>query len=102
MESAWPGYDELLRCARLATRPGDSIAIVVPPRSWKGGHEYAYRRAVYMLAGRTVIPILTPDDRNVQERIDRASHVVVWGDGPRDPGRAVLCRGAGGELLGPR
>lgn len=99
--SGWPGYDELLDCARRATRPGDTVAIFVPSRSWKSGYEYAYRRAVYVLSGRAVLPVLTTDDRVLQESIDRASHIVVRGEGPRDHGRAVVCRGAGGELLGP-
>ena len=90
--AAWSGYDELLGCARNATRPGDPIAIVVAPPGPQGGYEYAYRRAVYLLAGRNVVP----------QRIDAASHVVVFGQVPGDEGRPLVCRTARGEVRGPR
>lgn len=94
-----PDYPRFLEQVRARTKPGDTIAIVVPPVRWDDGYSYAYYRASYFLAGREVLPVVSPLDTVVGENLERAQYVALW---RRLPGgtRPVLWRGHGGVLLG--
>src|SRR5947208_17127379 len=56
-----PGVREFLLEVRERTKEGDAIAIAAPlhraPR-WEGGYDYLYARALYLLAGRRVVPVI--------------------------------------------
>lgn len=92
-------YPRFLQGVREHTQGGDSITIMVPVMNWDGGYAYAYYRASYFLAGRQVLPLLTPDNRVHPENFDRARLVASWRrELPAGLGREVW-RGEGGVLL---
>jgi hypothetical protein len=94
-----PAYPQFLTEVARRTRKGESIAILVPMRHWKGGYSYAYFRASYFLAGRTVVPLVDADDALHPERLNDAELVAVWQmavpSGPYSP----VWSGNGGVLL---
>jgi hypothetical protein len=96
-DRGWEEYIEFLHGVRAHTVKGDSIAIVVPERHWENGYSYAYYRASYMLAGRRVIPLVSPDDRMAMENLRQALYLAEW---RRDLGvnQQVVWSGAGGKL----
>jgi hypothetical protein len=95
----WQGYPEFLQGVRERTRPGDSIAILVPARHWNEGYAYAYYRASYFLAGRRVIPLVMPDDRDAPENLGMADYLATWRKEIPTGGHAVIWRGSGGMLV---
>lgn len=95
----WPDYPRFLDAVRERTHRGDSIAIVVPAMRWEEGYDYAYYRASYFLAGREVLPIVTPLNRFLPDNLARAQYIAVWGRTPQI-GRPVVWRGYRGVLLG--
>lgn len=97
-DRAWPDYPRFLEGVREHTRPGDTIAIIVPARSWEGGYSYGYYRASYFLTGREVLPILEAGNRRLTENFRDAKYVAVFGVGLRRPAD-VVWRGGRGALL---
>jgi hypothetical protein len=95
----YPNYIRFLEQVRLRTRPGETIAIAAAVPRWDGGYSYAYYRASYFLAGREVLPLVTPLDHAVPENLVRAQYVAVWRAQVR-ASRPVVYRGFDGELLG--
>lgn len=93
-DQLFPGYVEFLAEVRAHTRDGDSIAIVVPSRSWERGYSYAYYRASYLLAGREVLPLVDRSDRVVTGNMRAAQYVASWGVTP-PPGEVVSKRNRG-------
>ncbi|MGZ7080903.1 MAG: hypothetical protein ACXVJT_15930 [Thermoanaerobaculia bacterium] len=89
-----PGYADFLADVRAHTRDGDSIAIIVPSRSWERGYSYAYYRASYLLAGRVVLPLVDRNDRVVTENMRAAHYVAAWGVTP-PAGDVVVKRNRG-------
>ncbi len=86
-DRAWPEFPRFLEAVRAQTRPGDSIAVIVPGMKWDEGYSYAYYRASYFLAGRDVLPLVTADGRTHPENFRAARYIAVWrGD------RGVLLR----------
>src|SRR5216683_5070658 len=75
----FPGYVEFLADVRAHTRNGDSIAVMVPSRSWERGYSYAYYRASYLLAGREILPLVDRTDRPVAQNFRSAKYVAAWG-----------------------
>jgi hypothetical protein len=73
-----PDYPLFLQDVLAHTRPGDSIALVVPTDDWDGGYSYAYYRASYFLPGREVLPVITPENRPVPENVARARYIAAW------------------------
>ena len=71
-------YPQFLEEVARRTAPGDTIAILVPMKSWSRGQAYAYYRASYFLAGRKVIPLLNADDSWHPKRLLEARYVAVW------------------------
>ena len=93
----FPGYVEFLADVRSHTRNGDSIALIVPSRSWERGYSYAYYRASYLLAGRDVLPLVDRDDRVVAENFRAARYVAACGVPP--PAGDVVVKSNGGTLV---
>jgi hypothetical protein len=93
-----PDYPAFLAEVARRTKPGQSIAIVVPMRYWNAGYSYAYYRASYFLAGRRVVPIVDSDDAVHPERLQEADFVAVWRV-PEFAGPEEIWRGHGGVLF---
>ena len=91
-------YPPFLEEVARRTKPGDSIVLLAPIRTWRTGYGYAYYRASYVLAGRNVIPILDDDDGVHRERLADADYVALWRMGPM-PGYEVVWRSDEGTLL---
>lgn len=91
------GYVEFLADVRSHTRNGDSIALMVPSRSWERGYSYAYYRASYLLAGREILPLVDRNDRLIGENLRAAQYVAAWGVTP--PAGDVVVKRSGGSLV---
>jgi hypothetical protein len=97
-DRAWPDYPGFLQGVREHTKPGDTIAVIVPAMSWDGGYSYAYYRASYFLTGREVLPLVTPDNARLPQNFRAAKYIAVFGVGLRTPAD-VMWRGGRGALL---
>jgi hypothetical protein len=97
-DRVWPDYPLFLQGVREHTRPGDTIAVIVPAMTWDGGYSYAYYRASYFLTGREVLPLVTPDNTRLQQNFRAAKYIAVFGVGLRAPAD-VVWRGGRGALL---
>lgn len=100
-DAPWSGSSRFLAGVRAHTRPGDTLALAIPDRSWDGGYAHAYYRASYVLTGREVLPLLFDDSRPRPENLARADYVVLWGP-PAPPGAPVVWRDGRGSLVGRR
>ncbi|HWS71775.1 MAG TPA: hypothetical protein VN605_06650 [Thermoanaerobaculia bacterium] len=99
----YPLYPRFLAEVRARTKDGSSIAIVAPPQRWMDGYDFAFYRASYLLAGRTVLPVLDSKDALHPENLRAADYVAVWGRPFQADERSVIVwRGEGGALLGRR
>jgi hypothetical protein len=94
----WPDYPLFLEGVRAHTKPGDTIAVIVPAMTWDGGYSYAYYRASYFLTGREVLPLVTPGNVRLQQNFRAAKYIAVFGVGLRSPAD-VVWRGGRGALL---
>jgi len=74
----WLDYPEFIEGVRARTRPGDTIAVIVPRMTWDGGYSYAYYRASYVLSGRVVLPLVDPDDVPHPENFAAANYIATW------------------------
>jgi hypothetical protein len=92
-------YPRFLEGVRARTASGDSIAIVIPKMKWDDGYSYAYYRASYFLAGRRVLPLITPDDRPHPENFRDAKYIAVWHAKLPRGRRSVVWSGDEGMLL---
>ena len=93
----WPQYPRFLEGVRAHTRPGDTIAVVVPAMGWDEGYSYAYYRASYFLTGREVLPLVDPENRQLPQNFRAARYVAAFGMTLRAPAD-VIWRGEGGTL----
>lgn len=91
-----PELAAFLAGVRERTREGDSILLILPVRQWER-YSGAYFRAGYLLAGRTVLPIIATDGRVVRENVERADYVAAWR--VRFTGGTPVWSGAGGTLV---
>jgi hypothetical protein len=98
-DRAWLQYASFLRGAREHTRPGETIAVLVPTLDWDRGYSYAYYRASYLLAGREVLPLADEARRVHPENLRRAELVAVWRTQPPPTHRNVVWSGDGGVLV---
>ena len=94
----WEAYPAFLEQVRARTKPGESIAIVVPGMRWDDGYSYAYYRASYFLAGREVLPLVNPADVAQPGNFARAKYVAAWQRTVVGP-LHVVWSGSGGTLL---
>jgi hypothetical protein len=97
-DGQWPQFPRFLAEVREHTKPGDSIALVVPARRWEGGYSYAYYRASYFLAGREVLPVVNEQDQPIPANLHGARYVAATGVTLRVPAD-VIWQGEGGALL---
>jgi hypothetical protein len=94
-----PGLREFLAVIDWLVPRGASVAIVTPRMKWNEGYEYVYARSLYPLAGRNVLPLLTPDDRQLRNHLAKADYVAAFRSAPHIPGFTVIWRGQLGALL---
>ncbi len=96
-----PGSRQFLLDVRARTQDGDVIALAAPlcRMHWEGDYDYLYARAVYLLSGRRVIPLLDASDRPHPESLGGATYLAAYRCDARAPGFAVIWRSADGELL---
>ena len=94
-----PSYPQFLREVRARTERGSSIAILVPMRYWNEGYAYAFYRASYFLAGRRVVPLVSPDDQTHLPRASETDYIAAWDIGARVPEERVIWRGHDGFLV---
>ncbi|MBV8543430.1 MAG: hypothetical protein JO093_18255 [Acidobacteria bacterium] len=97
-DRAWPDFPLFLQGVREHTKPGDTIAVIVPAMNWDGGYSYAYYRASYFLTGREVLPLVTADNARVQKNFLAAKYIAVFGVGLRVPADIVWREGRGALL----
>jgi len=97
-DGSWPDYPAFLEGVREHTKPGDSIAIIVPAMTWDDGYSYAYYRASYFLTGREVLPLVKAGNVRLPQNFRGAKYVAVFGVGLRTPAD-VVWRGGRGALL---
>lgn len=95
-------YEAFLNGVRRHTRPGDSIALLLPTQKWNQGYDFAFYRASYVLSGREVLPVIGPGDSLHVENVRRASHVAVWRLRTEGLERPTVWSWNGGQLLGER
>jgi len=81
-DRGWNGYPQFLESVRARTKPGDSIALVVPTARWDRGYAYAYYGASYFLAGREVLPVIDRDDVPQPQNLARAKYIATFGSRP--------------------
>lgn len=97
-----PGIRSFLQSVESRTEKGDSVALVTPFSGWNLGYEYAFYRASYVLAGRTVLPVMTPAGDSIPRNLKNADVVAAW-QVDLDPRHfEILWRGDGGILARPR
>ena len=94
----WPQYPRFLEAVRAHTKPGDTIAVIVPAMGWDEGYSYAYYRASYFLAGREVLPLVTPENGRVPQNLRAAKYIAAFGVTLRVPAD-VVWQGERGALL---
>lgn len=92
-----PEYPRFLAEVRARTAPGDTIVIMVP-RRWRSGYDYAFYRATYLLSGRSVIPLLDDRDKTYPERIATADFVAAWQTRFEAPAFTTVWQGHDGHL----
>jgi hypothetical protein len=98
-DTGWhPDYPDFLRGVAAHTANGDTIAVIVPPAKWDEGYAYAYYRASYFLAGREVLPVVTPKNAVVKDNFFRARFAAFWHVKPPANAR-VVWQGSGGWLV---
>jgi hypothetical protein len=68
-------------------------------RDWNLGYAYAYYRASYFLAGRRVIPLVTPQNEARLERLEEAELIAIWQMAPPPGNYTVVWAGHGGALV---
>jgi hypothetical protein len=97
-DRAWPDYPLFLQGVREHTRPGDTIAVIVPIMRWETGYSYAFYRASYFLTGREVLPLVAPDNERLPQNFRDAKYIAVFGVGLRVPADVVWRSGRGALL----
>lgn len=87
-----------LEAVEAKTSRGESVALLIPAPGWNQGYEYAFYRAAYVLAGRTVLPVMTPAGDPIPGNLERADLIAAWRV-PLDPSRfEIVWRGHDGVL----
>jgi hypothetical protein len=94
----WLRYPRFLEGVRAHTKPGDTIAVVVPAMGWDDGYSYAYYRASYYLTGREVLPLVTPENERLPRNFRDARYIAAFGVTLRVPAD-VVWQGEGGALV---
>jgi hypothetical protein len=90
-------YDSFLIEVARHTPPGASVAIYVQVPRFDPDYAFYYYRAAYYLAGRRVVPLKDPDDREHPERMAGAEYIAAWATKTTFP-HTLLYRGHHGSL----
>jgi hypothetical protein len=93
-----PDYPRFLAEVRARTASRDTIAVLVP-RGWSSGYEYAFQRANYFLAGRTIVPLIDNRDVPHPERLSTVRYVAAWSMPFDSPRFVIIWRGHNGVLV---
>ena len=95
-----PGLRQLLVEADRRTPQGARILLATPHKPGEGGYRYAYARALYILAGRELVPLLDPtSEKRVPLRLESVDYIACWGDCAAPRGFAVIWKSNDGALL---
>lgn len=97
-----PGFRPFLISIREATREGDTVGLWIPPMRWLEGYEYGFVRAGYLLGGRDVLPLLTPDNRIISANIAAADWIACYRCAAAPSSFDVVRAGPDGMLLRKR
>jgi hypothetical protein len=91
-----PEMTDFFLGVRERTNRGDTITILLPPMPWDS-YTYPYYRASYLLAGRTVLPMITEKGEIRKLEIARANYLAIYG-APYE-GAGVIWRHGRGTLV---
>lgn len=97
-----PGMKQFLLDVRARTKDGDAIAIAAPLHRaplGAGAYDYLFERAIYLLAGRRIVPLVSEDDKPQPQNVLLANYVAGFHAEPAIDGFAVVWRGRDGVLL---
>jgi hypothetical protein len=97
-----PEIRPFLESVERRTAEGESVALVTPADGWMLGYRYAFYRASYVLAGRTVLPVMTPAGSSIPQNLKNADVVAAWQVELNPALFEILWRGDGGTLARPR
>lgn len=93
-----PGYAAFLREVEARTEEGSTI-VMLTPRPWgRGGYEYVYYRAVYLVDGRTILPALWLGNEPLFDNVSKAKYIAAWGMPVTSPSHELVWSGPGGAL----
>ena len=93
-----PGLRTLAIEVDRRTPPGARILLVLPHRTWKGGYEYGFRRAQFLLYAKRVLPLIDEEGRLLRDNLQRAEYVACWRECELPGGYEILWRGPDGLL----
>jgi len=96
-----PGLRAAMVEVARRTPPGARVLLWTPHPTWKGGYDYSFRRAQYLLAGRELLPI-REIGRNVfaPENAKAAQYIACWPACPSIPaGFSIAWKSETGMLL---
>jgi hypothetical protein len=74
-----PGFRRFMTGVRDRTRDGDRVAIIFGTNRWREGYEYGFVRSTYLLYGRTVIPVIDPQDHRLPQNVSLADAIAAYG-----------------------
>jgi hypothetical protein len=94
-----PEYARFLEGVRSRTAKDSSIVILFPRLGWSEGYSYAYYRASYLLAGREVLPLVTPQDLRLPQNLALARYMASWRTPLPPTAHRPIWEGEGGMLL---
>jgi hypothetical protein len=98
-DTPYPLFPAYLHEVRSRVPVNASVALVMPARTWDDGYAYGYYRASYLLAGRRVIPLVSPDNSLHLEKLHDADYVAVWRMELDSPEFQPVWNGFEGRLL---
>lgn len=98
-DESYPLFPYYLEQIRQRVPRNSSVALVMPVRKWDDGYAYFFYRASYFLAGRNVIPLVSPDDSLHLERLNDAEYVAAWNIELDSPQYRRVWTGFEGSLL---
>lgn len=93
---------QFLLDVRARTKDGDAIAIAAPLHRaplGAGAYDYLFERAIYLLAGRRIVPLVSEDDKPQPQNVLLANYVAGFHAAPAIDGFEVVWRGRDGVLL---
>lgn len=94
-----PGLRRMLLEVDRRTPDGARILLWLPQHEWDGGYGYGFWRAEYLLARKTVIPLLHPEhDRMEPSHLSEADWVVCWRQCPPPPDFVLTWKSDDGSL----